>query len=151
MLSGSVNVIWVVAVALIDADARVLVQRRPAGRPMAGLWEFPGGKIEPGETPEGALVRELREELGIAVAPEDMKPLTFASEPIASGHLVLLLYACRRWQGDPAPCHAEAVAWHDVDGLRRLAMPPADGPLIEVLARALSEAQEATSRSAPPG
>jgi 8-oxo-dGTP diphosphatase len=92
----------VVAAALVDAQGRVLVQQRPPGKQMAGLWEFPGGKLESGETPEAALVRELAEELGIAVDPADLAPLTFASEPLGGKHLLLLLYLCRAWTGAPA-------------------------------------------------
>lgn len=128
----------VVAAALIDPVGRVLVQQRPAGGSMAGLWEFPGGKIEPGETPEAALVRELDEELGIAVVPDAVSALTFASAPLGERHLLLLLYACRAWRGEPRALEASALAWHAPGELRRLAMPPADLPLIAVLERALT-------------
>ena len=123
----------VVAVALVDADGRVLVQQRPAGRAMAGLWEFPGGKIEPGETPEAALVRELREELGIDVAAACLAPATFASERLGERHLLLLLYVCRKWRGVPAPLAASALRWVHPVALHGLAMPPADRPLIGLL------------------
>jgi len=123
----------VVAVALVDGEGNVLVQRRPKGKAMAGLWEFPGGKIEPGEAPEAALVRELAEELGITIDPSDLKPATFASEALGDRHLLLLLYACRRWAGVPQALHAEALLWCTPRHLYDLAMPPADLPLIAQL------------------
>lgn len=125
--------LFVAAAALIDADGRVLVQRRPAGKPMAGLWEFPGGKVEPGETPEAALIRELREELGIDVEAACLAPAVFASEPLGERHLLLLLYACRKWKGVAEPRHAEALRWVRPVELHRLDMPPADRPLIGLL------------------
>lgn len=130
--------LFVVAVALVDAAGRVLVQQRPAGKQMAGLWEFPGGKVEPGETPEAALVREVAEELGIAVAQETLRPLTFASEPLADRHLVLLLYLCRNWVGEPQALDAVALSWHAPSALHALAMPPADLPFIAALERSLT-------------
>ena len=123
----------VVAAALIDRDGRVLVQQRPPGKPMAGLWEFPGGKVEPGELPEAALVRELIEELGIALDSADLTPLTFASEPLGERRLMLLLYTLRDWRGEPAPRHATALRWVKPGELRGLAMPPADLPFIAIL------------------
>ncbi|WCM29767.1 (deoxy)nucleoside triphosphate pyrophosphohydrolase [Sphingomonas sp. QA11] len=120
----------VVAVALIDREGRVLVQRRPAGKMMAGLWEFPGGKVEPFETPETALARELVEELGIVVDPAVLEPAAFASEPLAGRHLLLLLYICRDWAGTPDALHAEKLLWCRPEQLYDLAMPPADLPLI---------------------
>lgn len=123
----------VVAAAMIE-DGRVLVQQRPEGTSLAGLWEFPGGKIEPGESPEAALARELDEELGVIVDPAALVPLAFASEPLADRHLVLLLYRLDRWMGVPEPRHASALAWADMAALRRLPMPPADLPFLEVLA-----------------
>ena len=120
----------VVAVALVDREGRVLVQRRPPGKMMAGLWEFPGGKVEPGETPESALIRELAEELGIAVNPGQLAPAAFASEPLAGRHLLLLLYICRDWEGTPRALHAEELLWCMPDALYDLEMPPADLPLI---------------------
>ena len=123
----------VVAAALIDPTGRVLVQQRPPGKQMDGLWEFPGGKIEPGETPEAALVRELHEELGIAVAERDLAPLTFASETLGDRHLLLLLYVCRVWRGDPVALDAVALSWALPADLRALAMPPADAPFIAAL------------------
>ncbi|WP_010543345.1 (deoxy)nucleoside triphosphate pyrophosphohydrolase [Sphingomonas elodea] len=122
----------VVAAAMI-ADGRVLVQQRPQGSALAGLWEFPGGKIEPGERPEPALARELDEELGIAVDPAALVPLTFASEPLADRQLVLLLYRIDAWQGTPEPRQASALRWADMATLRSLPMPPADMPFLAVL------------------
>lgn len=128
-----INVTWVVAAALINAGGEVLVQKRASGRSMAGLWEFPGGKVEPNERPEDALVRELNEELGITVIPDDLAPLSFASAPLGGGHLLLLLYICQKWSGEPAALDAEAIRWSSIDALQRLAMPPADVPLIKAL------------------
>ena len=127
------SLLHVVAVALTDADGRVLVQQRPEGKPMAGLWEFPGGKIDAGETPEAALIRELDEELGIAVAQSCLAPAAFASEPLDDRHLLLLLYACRKWNGIPQARHATALRWVYPAQLHALAMPPADRPLIGLL------------------
>jgi 8-oxo-dGTP diphosphatase len=123
----------VVAAALVDADGRVLVQRRPAGAPMAGLWEFPGGKLEAGETPEAGLIRELREELAIDVEAACLAPAVFASEPLGDRHLLLLLYACRKWRGMPEARHADALRWVRPVELHRLDMPPADRPLIGLI------------------
>ena len=123
----------VVAAALIDRAGRVLVQQRPPGKMMAGLWEFPGGKLEPGETPEAALIRELDEELGITVSAAALSPAAFASEPLGGRHLLLLLYICRDWAGEAQALDAVALDWVDIAGLRALAMPPADRPLIDLL------------------
>jgi len=123
----------VVAVALVDADGRLLVQQRPEGKPMAGLWEFPGGKIEPGESPEGALIREIEEELGIVIEPACLAPACFASEPLDGRALVLLLYICRKWKGQVEPREGGALKWVRVVELHGLAMPPADKPLIGLL------------------
>jgi 8-oxo-dGTP diphosphatase len=123
----------VVAVALVDPSGRILLQQRAPGRAMAGLWEFPGGKVEPGETPEAALIRELDEELGIAVAPDDLRPACFASAPVGERHMILLLYLCRNWRGEPQPLDASALRWEMVPDMRTLAMPPADAPLIDLL------------------
>jgi 8-oxo-dGTP diphosphatase len=125
----------VVAAALADAEGRILLQQRPPGGAMAGLWEFPGGKVEEGEVPERALARELEEELGIAVAADALEPACFASAPLGEKHLVLLLYLCREWQGDPRPLHATALKWARPAEMRGLPMPPADLPLIDLLER----------------
>ncbi len=123
----------VVAAALIDTDGRVLVQQRPEGKALAGLWEFPGGKIEPGETPEAALVRELHEELGIAIESACLAPAAFASEPLDGRHMILLLYVCRKWRGIPEAREAAALRWARPIELHPLAMPPADRPLVGLL------------------
>ena len=128
----------VVAVAMVDNEGQILVQRRPAGKMMAGLWEFPGGKLEAGETLEAALVRELDEELGITVDPAHLSPVVFASEPLAERHLLLLLYICRRWSGTPRALDAEELLWCRPDQLRALDMPPADRPLIGLLEAVLA-------------
>jgi 8-oxo-dGTP diphosphatase len=127
------NTALVVAAALIATDGRVLVQRRPAGKAMAGLWEFPGGKVDAGETPEAALVRELQEELGIAVQSDMLFPVTFASAQITTGHLVLLLYRVESWTGEPTALHADALLWALPAELDRLDMPPADVPLVAAI------------------
>lgn len=132
-LENNPTYIFVSAAALVDADGRVLVQQRPQGKSMAGLWEFPGGKVEPHETPEAALVRELKEELGIDTDQSCLAPAAFASEPLDGRHLLLLLYSCRKWRGQPQPLHASAIAWRRPHELYALAMPPADRPLIGLL------------------
>ena len=123
----------VVAAALADERGRVLLQRRPQGAAMAGLWEFPGGKVEEGELPEAALVRELGEELGIEVECAALAPTCFASAPVGDRHMILLLYLCRRWGGEPRPLHARELDWFRAGEMRALAMPPADAPLIPLL------------------
>ena len=135
--SADISLMMVVAAALVDDRGRVLVQQRPDGRALAGLWEFPGGKVEPGEQPEAALVRELREELAIEIDPAALTALTFASMPLTDRHLLLLLYVCRAWNGDPQPLEASGLAWHHPAALRELDMPPADAPFIAVLEIAL--------------
>ncbi|MCA6108857.1 (deoxy)nucleoside triphosphate pyrophosphohydrolase [Bradyrhizobium cenepequi] len=120
----------VVACALIDADKRVLLAQRPAGKPMAGLWEFPGGKVEAGERPEATLIRELHEELGITVAEPCLAPLTFASHPYETFHLLMPLYICRRWDGMVTAREGQNLAWVRVNKLRDYEMPAADIPLI---------------------
>ncbi len=132
-LAAPLPLLFVVAAALIDERRRVLVQQRPPGKSLAGLWEFPGGKIDHGETPEAALVRELLEELGVNIAPENLAPATFVSAPLAQAHLVMLVYVVRAWTGDPAPLHASALQWATLDMLAHLPMPPADEPLIPLL------------------
>jgi 8-oxo-dGTP diphosphatase len=126
--------VHVVAAALIDADGRVLVAQRLPGGSLGGLWEFPGGKIEPDEMPEAALVRELDEELGISVAPEALQPLTFVSHAYAEFHLLMLLYTVRIWAGVPMGQQGQALRWGDVASLSLLPMPPADVPLLAALA-----------------
>ena len=131
------RLLLVAACALLDADNRILMAERPAGKSLAGLWEFPGGKIEPGEAPEAALVRELDEELAITVDPAALVPLTFASAGLGERHLLLLLYFVRRWQGVPQALEATALAWVEPAAMRSLAMPPADVPLVAMLERFL--------------
>jgi 8-oxo-dGTP diphosphatase len=123
----------VVACALIDADNRVLIAQRPEGKQLAGLWEFPGGKFEPGERPEEALIRELREELGIVTQEACLAPLTFASHAYESFHLLMPLYICRRWQGEVISKEGQALKWVRANRLRDYPMPPADIPLIPPL------------------
>jgi 8-oxo-dGTP diphosphatase len=125
--------ILVAAVALVDADGRVLLAQRPAGKTMAGLWEFPGGKLDPGETPEAALIRELAEELGIDVAASCLAPFTFASHSYPEFHLLMPLYLCRKWSGIPAARERQQLAWVRPARLAHYPMPPADRPLIAML------------------
>ena len=132
-MSEGLPTVLVSAVALIDRDGRVLLAQRPAGRRMAGLWEFPGGKIETGETPEAALIRELGEELGIDTAESCLAPLTFASHSYDDFHLLMLVYVCRKWSGTPRPLEGGELAWVRASRLRDYDMPPADIPLIPVL------------------
>lgn len=127
------NCLIVVAAALVDSDGRLLVQQRPAGKAMAGLWEFPGGKVEPWELPEAALIRELREELGIDVEKACLAPACFASEALGDRHMLLLVYICRKWRGIPRALEAPAIKWVRPVELHNLEMPPADKPLIGLL------------------
>lgn len=127
------KLVLVVACALVDSDNRVLVSQRPEGKQMAGLWEFPGGKLEAGERPEAALIRELAEELGIAVKEPCLAPLTFASHAYPEFHLLMPLYICRRWEGSVMSREGQAIRWVRPGRLRSLAMPPADEPLIPAL------------------
>lgn len=127
------KIVMVSAVALIDADGRVLITQRPDGKSMAGLWEFPGGKIEPGETPEAALIRELHEELGIETWGSCLAPLTFASHSYADFHLLMPLFVCRKWNGIVQGREGQAVKWVRANALKDHPMPPADIPLIPVL------------------
>lgn len=127
------KMLLVSAVALIDPDGRVLLAQRPAGKSMAGLWEFPGGKVEQGETPEIALIRELQEELGIDTWQSCLAPLTFASHSYDDFHLLMPLFACRKWNGTPTPREGQTLKWVRANALRDYPMPPADIPLIPIL------------------
>jgi 8-oxo-dGTP diphosphatase len=129
----SLKTVFVAACALIDADGRVLIAERPAGKPMAGLWEFPGGKVEEGERPEQTLIRELKEELGIDVSEDCLAPLTFASHSYPDFHLLMPLYVCRRWKGNVTPTEGQKLAWVRPNRLRDYEMPPADVPLVSHL------------------
>ena len=133
MTQAALPTVLVVAVALIDPDGRILIAQRPEGKTLAGLWEFPGGKVEPGERPEAALIRELAEELVIDVDHACLAPACFASEPLGDKHLLLLLYVCRKWGGTPVAQHASALRWVRPVELHSLDMPPADKPLIGLL------------------
>ena len=128
------KLLLVAACALIDADKRVLIARRPEGKPLAGLWEFPGGKVEEGEAPEDTIIRELAEELAVTVTKPCLAPLTFASHHYPGFHLLMPLFVCRRWQGDPVPREFQELKWVRANRLRDYPMPPADEPLISHLA-----------------
>jgi 8-oxo-dGTP diphosphatase len=130
---GGKPILLVAAIGLIDPDGRVLLARRPEGKPMAGLWEFPGGKVHPGETPEVALIREVREELGIDVTEACLAPFAFASHGYEAFHLLMPLFLCRRWQGNVTPMEGQALAWVRPQKLADYAMPPADVPLVALL------------------
>ena len=127
------NILLVVACALIDPDRRVLIAQRPEGKSLAGLWEFPGGKVEAGETPEAALIRELEEELGISTKTACLAPLSFASHSYDAFHLLMPLYVCRKWQGTPQAREHTALKWVRAQSLRDYPMPPADEPLVAAL------------------
>jgi len=127
------KLVLVAAVAMVDIDGRVLIAQRPPGKSMAGLWEFPGGKVEPGETPEEALVRELREELGIETATSCLAPIAFASHGYEKFHLLMPVFACRKWGGTPQPREGQALKWVMPADFARYPMPPADIPLIALL------------------
>ncbi|MDR7034349.1 8-oxo-dGTP diphosphatase [Mesorhizobium sp. BE184] len=131
--SSGRRLLLVTACALIDADGRVLIAQRPEGKQLAGLWEFPGGKVEPGETPEECLIRELREEIGVETQTACLAPLTFASHSYDDFHLLMPLYVCRRYSGIPRPLEAQALKWVRPKQLRDYPMPPADAPLIPFL------------------
>jgi 8-oxo-dGTP diphosphatase len=126
-------IVPIVCAALVDGDGKVLLQQRPPGKAMAGLWEFPGGKINEGESPETALCRELREELGLDVAPSSLEPFGFASHRYDSFHILLLLYRCQAWHGAPQPREGQALAWVAPEGMSDYAMPAADKPLVAML------------------
>lgn len=127
------KLLLVVAAALVDADGRVLIAQRPEGKQLAGLWEFPGGKVEAGERPEETLIRELAEELGISVKEPCLAPLSFASHRYDDFHLLMPLYVCRRWEGAPRAVEHQAIRWVAPNRLREFPMPPADEPLIPAL------------------
>lgn len=131
------RLVLVVAAAFVDAQSRVLIAQRPLNKQLGGLWEFPGGKVEVGERPEDALVREVREELDVAVDRDALEPLTFASHAYDDFHLLMPLFIVRRWQGEPRAVEAPALAWASPSDLRAYAMPPADEPLVDALVRAL--------------
>ena len=133
----SIKLVLVAACALLDADGRVLIAQRPAGKTMAGLWEFPGGKIEAGERPEDTLIRELKEELGIAVKEQCLAPLTFASHDYSAFHLLMPLFVCRRWDGTLTAAEGQRLAWVRPNRLREYRMPPADEPLVAHLSALL--------------
>jgi 8-oxo-dGTP diphosphatase len=131
--AADVKTVIVVAAVLVDTDGRVLVAQRPQGKVMAGLWEFPGGKLEPGELPETALVRELNEELGIDLTESCLAPLTFASHLYEDFHLLMPVYVARQWKGEPRGLDGQALKWVQPVKLRELAMPPADEPLVALI------------------
>jgi 8-oxo-dGTP diphosphatase len=133
MKDAGMKIVLVTAVALVDADGRVLLAQRPEGKSLAGLWEFPGGKVEPGETPEAALIRELHEELGIDTHASCLAPLTFASHSYDDFHLLMPLFICRRWKGIAQPREGQRLAWVRSQDLRSYEMPPADVPLIPII------------------
>lgn len=132
-MSDGKKIVLVAACALIDADGRILLAQRPEGKNLAGLWEFPGGKVESGETPEAALIRELEEELGIITKPACLAPLTFASYAYEKFHLLMPLYICRRYEGIARSMEGQALKWVRPQDLRNYPMPPADEPLIPFL------------------
>jgi 8-oxo-dGTP diphosphatase len=131
--TSSLPTITVVAAVLVNEAGQILLAQRPEGKAMAGLWEFPGGKLEAGETPEGALVRELHEELGIDANPTDLAPLTFASHSYETFHLLMPVFVCRRWRGIVMPKETQDIAWVDLHALDNYPMPAADAPLLPVL------------------
>ncbi len=133
MTGASRPILLVAAVALVDIDGRVLITRRPEGKHLEGLWEFPGGKIHDGETPEAALIREMREELAIDTAESCLAPLTFASHAYDDFHLLMPLYVCRRWKGTVTPLEGQELKWVRPNALRDYPMPPADAPLVAIL------------------
>jgi len=134
----TLKLVLVAAVALVDSDRRILLAQRPPGKALAGLWEFPGGKVEPGERPESCLIRELHEEIGITVKEACLAPLTFASHGYETFHLLMPLWICRRWEGTPIPREGQTLRWVKAMQLRDYPMPPADEPLIPVLQELLA-------------
>jgi 8-oxo-dGTP diphosphatase len=138
----TLRLVFVAACALVDPDNRILLAERPAGKPLAGLWEFPGGKVEPGERPEETLIRELREELGIRVEEPCLAPLTFASHAYETFQLFMPLWVCRRWQGNVQGLEGQKLAWVKPGRLREYPMPAADEPLIPFLTELLGEARD---------
>lgn len=133
MTNKNFKILLVAACALIDSDGRILLAQRPEGKALAGLWEFPGGKVEPGETPEACLIREMEEELGITTKAACLAPLTFASHTYDEFHLLMPLYVCRRFEGIPEGREGQAIKWTFARNLRDFPMPPADEPLIPIL------------------
>ena len=134
-MSADRPLLLVVAAALIDAQGRVLLAQRPSGKQLAGLWEFPGGKLEPGESPEAALIRELQEELAITTQPDDLSAFTFASHAYPAFHLMMPLYLVRRWTGEPRAVEAAGLAWVAPSDMGAYPVPPADEPLVRALQR----------------
>ncbi|MEE2654522.1 MAG: (deoxy)nucleoside triphosphate pyrophosphohydrolase [Pseudomonadota bacterium] len=130
---GELPIVTVVAVALVDVDGRILISQRPRGKPMAGLWEFPGGKMEIDESPEKALIREIKEELNIDVSDKCLAPFTFASHKYERFHLLMPLYVCRVWEGNVKPMEKQALKWVRPKNLPKYPMPPADRPLVAML------------------
>ncbi len=130
-ISQDKKIVTVVAAALVRADKRILLARRPEGKPMAGLWELPGGKLEQGESPEIALVRELREELAIGVEPDNLKPFTFASHAYDDFHLLMPVFMCREWEGEPTPQELQEIAWAAAEDVHEYPAPAADKPLFD--------------------
>ncbi len=135
--------ITVVAIAMVDTDGRVLLAQRPEGKSMAGMWEFPGGKLEQGETPEEAIRREIKEELNVELCAHCFAPLTFVSHAYADFHLIMLLYMARKWEGIPMPTEGQQLTWKRPREMRELPMPPADVPLVSVLEDHLASTQSA--------
>ncbi len=133
MVEPGIPIVFVSACALVDVDNRILLAQRPQGKSMAGLWEFPGGKVEEGEIPEEALIRELHEELGITTWQSCLAPLSFASHSYENFHLLMPLFICRKWDGIPTPQENQQLKWVRAKDLRQFAMPPADDPLVPAL------------------
>ncbi len=136
-MTSSLPLIFVSAAALVDAEGRVLLAQRPEGKKMAGLWEFPGGKVHEGETPEAALVRELKEELGIDALAKELEPACFASHAYQDFHLFMPLYVCRKWEGEVRAMEHTALEWVSLDRMKSYAMPEADMPLVDLLQKIL--------------